>query len=171
MASTCTYRIPHVSSTLVSRMRATTVGRWSPGIRTHKSTALGCLGLIFLYSESLRRNHVLDGSETASAYLRRKGGSKHRSRSAGNKLVSMSFRGRGGGRGSFGGGRGGRGGRGGGRFQRDEGPPAEVIEAGEFRHECEGEAVVRLTNEKVCISESLGACQPLDKHLTASLHH
>ena len=43
----------------------------------------------------------------------------------------MSFRGRGGGRGGFGGGRGGRGGRGGGRgFQRDEGPPAEVVEAG-----------------------------------------
>lgn len=62
----------------------------------------------------------------------------------------MSFRGRGGGRGGFGGCRGGRGGRGGGRgFQRDEGPPAEVVEAGTFRHECEGEAVVVLTNEKV----------------------
>lgn len=62
----------------------------------------------------------------------------------------MSFRGRGGGRGSFSGGRGGRGGRGGGRgFQRDEGPPDEVVEAGKFRHECEGEMVITLTNEKV----------------------
>mmetsp|Transcript_6845 Transcript_6845/g.13939 ORF Transcript_6845/g.13939 Transcript_6845/m.13939 type:complete len:200 (-) Transcript_6845:161-760(-) len=52
----------------------------------------------------------------------------------------MSF-GRGRGRGGFGGGRGrGRGG-GGGRFQRDEGPPAEIIEAGQVAHDCEGELV------------------------------
>lgn len=58
----------------------------------------------------------------------------------------MSFRGRGAGRSP--GGRGG--GRfGGGRGYRDEGPPERVIEAGEFQHECEGEAIVKLTNEKV----------------------
>ena len=59
--------------------------------------------------------------------------------------------GRGGGRSSFGGGRGGGGGRGfgrgGGGF--DSGPPAEVIEAGNFEHSCEGEMVVKLTLEKV----------------------
>ena len=60
--------------------------------------------------------------------------------------------GRGGGRSSFGGG----GGRGGGRgFGRgggggfDAGPPAEVIEAGNFEHSCEGEMVVKLTLDKV----------------------
>lgn len=58
--------------------------------------------------------------------------------------------GRGGGRSSFGGGRGGGGrgfGRGGGGF--DSGPPAEVIEAGNFEHSCEGEMVVKLTLDKV----------------------
>jgi H/ACA ribonucleoprotein complex subunit 1 len=60
----------------------------------------------------------------------------------------MSFRGRGGGGRSFGGrGGGGRGGRGG---YRDEGPPETVVEAGEFVHACEGEAVCKLTNAKVC---------------------
>lgn len=54
---------------------------------------------------------------------------------------------RGGGRGGFGG-RGG-GGRGGGRGWQDYGPPESVIEAGSFTHPCEGEAVVKLTNEKV----------------------
>lgn len=48
-------------------------------------------------------------------------------------------RGRGGG-GDRGGGRGGRGGRGGG-FVRDEGPPAEIIEAGIVAHECESELI------------------------------
>ncbi|XP_044480327.1 putative H/ACA ribonucleoprotein complex subunit 1-like protein 1 [Mangifera indica] len=52
-------------------------------------------------------------------------------------------RGRGGGR--FGGGRGGRGG---GGF-RDEGPPAEVVEVSTFLHACEGDAVTKLTNEKI----------------------
>ncbi|KAL6005216.1 hypothetical protein ACLOJK_005778 [Asimina triloba] len=52
-------------------------------------------------------------------------------------------RGRGGGR--FGGGR--FGGRGGGF--RDEGPPAEVIEISTFLHACEGDAVTKLTNEKI----------------------
>ena len=48
--------------------------------------------------------------------------------------------GRGGGRGGFGGGRG----RGGGGFQaRDEGPPAEIIEAGNVVHDCESELVCR----------------------------
>jgi H/ACA ribonucleoprotein complex subunit 1 len=47
--------------------------------------------------------------------------------------------GRGGGRGRDGGG--GRGG--GGRFQRDEGPPSEVIEAGTVAHDCESELVCR----------------------------
>lgn len=51
--------------------------------------------------------------------------------------------GRGGGGGRFGGGRGGFGG------YRDEGPPAEVVEVSTFLHACEGEAVTRLTNEKV----------------------
>ena len=48
---------------------------------------------------------------------------------------------------SFRGGRGGRspGGRGGGRgrFQRDEGPPAEIVEAGQVAHDCGGELVCR----------------------------
>uniref|UniRef100_A0A7C8YEX2 H/ACA ribonucleoprotein complex subunit n=1 Tax=Opuntia streptacantha TaxID=393608 RepID=A0A7C8YEX2_OPUST len=57
-------------------------------------------------------------------------------------------RGGGGGRG-FGGGRGGRGGFGGRGAFRDEGPPAEVIEISTFVHACEGEAVTKLTNEKI----------------------
>ncbi len=61
--------------------------------------------------------------------------------------------GRGGDRGGFRGGRdGGRGrggfGRGGGGYQ-DQGPPEQVVEAGEFTHACEGEAVCKLTNAKV----------------------
>ncbi|KAH9620495.1 hypothetical protein KSS87_019061 [Heliosperma pusillum] len=66
-----------------------------------------------------------------------------------------SFRGRGGDRGGrgFGGGRGGGrgfGGRGGGGGGfRDEGPPSEVTEISTFVHACEGEAVTKLTNEKV----------------------
>ncbi|KAF6262306.1 Gar1/Naf1 RNA binding region-domain-containing protein [Scenedesmus sp. NREL 46B-D3] len=60
--------------------------------------------------------------------------------------------GRGGGRfggGRFGGG-GGRFGGGGGRGGwQDQGPPEEVVEAGSFSHPCEGEAVVKLTNEKI----------------------
>ncbi|XP_068650866.1 putative H/ACA ribonucleoprotein complex subunit 1-like protein 1 [Aristolochia californica] len=52
------------------------------------------------------------------------------------------------GRGDRGGGRGGRfGGRGGGF--RDEGPPTEVVEVSAFMHACEGDAVAKLTNEKV----------------------
>ncbi|XP_044500071.1 putative H/ACA ribonucleoprotein complex subunit 1-like protein 1 [Mangifera indica] len=51
--------------------------------------------------------------------------------------------GRGGGRGG-----GGRGGRGGGGF-RDEGPPTEVVEVSTFLHACEGDAVTKLTNEKI----------------------
>ncbi|KAG2562825.1 putative H/ACA ribonucleoprotein complex subunit 1-like protein 1 [Panicum virgatum] len=56
----------------------------------------------------------------------------------------------GGGGGRFGGG-GGRfgGGRGGGGGFRDEGPPAEVVEVSTFLHACEGDAVTKLTNEKV----------------------
>ncbi|KAL3911256.1 MAG: hypothetical protein SGILL_007350 [Bacillariaceae sp.] len=54
-------------------------------------------------------------------------------------------RGRGGGRGFGGRGRGG--GRG---FQRDEGPPAEIVEAGSVMHDCESELVCRWTlDEKV----------------------
>ncbi|CAN1246000.1 Putative H/ACA ribonucleoprotein complex subunit 1-like protein 1 [Linum grandiflorum] len=61
-------------------------------------------------------------------------------------------RGFGGGRG--GGGRGFGGGRGGGRFGggggfRDEGPPSEVVEVSKFVHACEGDAVTKLTNEKI----------------------
>jgi H/ACA ribonucleoprotein complex subunit 1 len=52
---------------------------------------------------------------------------------------SAGGRGGGGGRGRDGGGRGG----GGGRFQRDEGPPSEVIEAGTVAHDCESELVCR----------------------------
>ncbi|OMO98941.1 H/ACA ribonucleoprotein complex, subunit Gar1/Naf1 [Corchorus olitorius] len=48
--------------------------------------------------------------------------------------------GRGGGRGF--------GGRGGGGF-RDEGPPEEVVEISTFLHACEGDAVTKLTNEKI----------------------
>ncbi|KAK4392378.1 putative H/ACA ribonucleoprotein complex subunit-like protein 1 [Sesamum angolense] len=62
-------------------------------------------------------------------------------------------RGRGGGGfrgGRDGGGRGGRGGRGGGRFPpREEGPPSEVVEVSTFLHACEGDAVTKLTNEKI----------------------
>ncbi|XP_010909944.1 putative H/ACA ribonucleoprotein complex subunit 1-like protein 1 isoform X2 [Elaeis guineensis] len=58
------------------------------------------------------------------------------------------------------GGRGGRGGRFGRRFGgggggggrggfRDEGPPAEVVEVSSFLHSCEGDAVTKLTNEKI----------------------
>ncbi|KAK9290573.1 hypothetical protein L1049_008743 [Liquidambar formosana] len=57
------------------------------------------------------------------------------------------FRGRGdGGRGGRFGGRGAGGGRGG---FRDEGPPAEVVEISTFLHACEGDAVTKLTNEKI----------------------
>eukprot|EP00878_Enallax_costatus_P003995 GHUV01004218.1.p1 GENE.GHUV01004218.1~~GHUV01004218.1.p1 ORF type:complete len:215 (+),score=40.18 GHUV01004218.1:273-917(+) len=50
--------------------------------------------------------------------------------------------GRGGGRGGFG--------RGGGRGGwQDQGPPDSVVEAGNFSHPCEGEAVCKLTNEKI----------------------
>lgn len=62
----------------------------------------------------------------------------------------MSFRGggRGGGRG-FGRGGFGRGGGGRGFHREPEGPPEEVVEVGIFSHACEGEAVCKLTNEKV----------------------
>ncbi|KNA16700.1 hypothetical protein SOVF_086440 [Spinacia oleracea] len=49
----------------------------------------------------------------------------------------------GGGRGGFGRGGGGRGG------FRDEGPPSEVVEISTFVHACEGEAVTKLTHEKI----------------------
>ncbi|KAK2638201.1 hypothetical protein Ddye_025996 [Dipteronia dyeriana] len=61
--------------------------------------------------------------------------------------------GRFGGGGRGGGGRFGGGGRGGGRFGgggfRDEGPPSEVVEVSTFLHGCEGDAVTKLTNEKI----------------------
>ncbi|KAL2923224.1 putative H/ACA ribonucleoprotein complex subunit 1-like protein 1 [Bienertia sinuspersici] len=50
--------------------------------------------------------------------------------------------------GGFGGRGGGFGGRGGGGF-RDEGPPSEVVEISTFVHACEGEAVTKLTHEKI----------------------
>ncbi|KAL8167158.1 hypothetical protein V2J09_008657 [Rumex salicifolius] len=50
-----------------------------------------------------------------------------------------------GGRGGRGGGFGGRGGRG----SYDEGPPSEVVEISQFLHACEGEAITKLTNEKI----------------------
>jgi H/ACA ribonucleoprotein complex subunit 1 len=55
---------------------------------------------------------------------------------------------RGGGRGGFGG-RSFGGGRGGGGHGYDQGPPSEVVEAGEFQHPCEGEAVCKLSNTMV----------------------
>ncbi|XP_038973393.1 putative H/ACA ribonucleoprotein complex subunit 1-like protein 1 isoform X2 [Phoenix dactylifera] len=59
-------------------------------------------------------------------------------------------RGRDGGRGGrFGGRFGGRGGGGGRGGFRDEGPPPEVVEVSLFLHACEGDAVAKLTNEKV----------------------
>lgn len=69
----------------------------------------------------------------------------------------MSFRGRGGGgrggggRGRGGGGnfRGGRGRGGGGGWQRDEGPPEQVVEIGEFLHPSEDDLVCKCTNEKI----------------------
>ncbi|KAI3730242.1 hypothetical protein L1987_61411 [Smallanthus sonchifolius] len=58
------------------------------------------------------------------------------------------FRGGRDGGGRFGGGRGGGGGRfGGDRF--NEGPPEEVVEVSSFVHACEGDAVTKLTNEKI----------------------
>ena len=56
----------------------------------------------------------------------------------------MSGRGRGRGRFSPGGGRG-RGRSDGGRFQRDEGPPAEIVEAGQVAHDVESELLCRWT--------------------------
>ncbi|KZV53306.1 H/ACA ribonucleoprotein complex subunit 1-like protein 1 [Dorcoceras hygrometricum] len=62
---------------------------------------------------------------------------------------------RGGRRGGRDGGRSDRGGRFGGRFgggrgaPRDEGPPSEVVEVSTFVHACEGDAVTKLTNEKI----------------------
>ncbi|XP_061943966.1 putative H/ACA ribonucleoprotein complex subunit 1-like protein 1 [Populus nigra] len=62
---------------------------------------------------------------------------------------------RGGRDGGFRGGRGGRGGPGrggrgfGGGGFRDEGPPSEVVEVSSFLHACEGDAVTKLTNEKI----------------------
>ncbi|KAH6781206.1 H/ACA ribonucleoprotein complex [Perilla frutescens var. hirtella] len=54
----------------------------------------------------------------------------------------------GGGRGFRGGG--GRFGGGGGRYPpRDEGPPSEVVEVSTFLHACEGDAVTKLSNEKI----------------------
>nr|AAM61071.1 putative GAR1 protein [Arabidopsis thaliana] len=56
----------------------------------------------------------------------------------------------GGGGGRFGGG-GGRFGGGGGRFGgfRDEGPPSEVVDVATFVHACEGDAVTKLSQEKI----------------------
>ncbi|KAJ6697260.1 hypothetical protein OIU85_003612 [Salix viminalis] len=62
---------------------------------------------------------------------------------------------RGGRDGGFRGGRGGRGGSGrggrgfGGGGYRDEGPPSEVVEVSSFLHASEGDAVTKLTNEKI----------------------
>lgn len=86
---------------------------------------------------------------------------------------------RGGGRGGFRGGRGGDRGRGGGRGFGggrgggrggwvDYGPPDTVVEAGVFEHPCEGEAVCKLSNDKVrpleaCLqgySQELGGWEP-----------
>ena len=50
---------------------------------------------------------------------------------------------------------GGGGGFGRGRGGYDDGPPSEVVEAGIMEHTCEGEVVVKLTNEKVPTSSSI----------------
>ena len=76
---------------------------------------------------------------------------------------------RGGGR-SFGGGRGGGGrgfggGRGGGRGFQDYGPPSEVIEAGIFEHPCEGEAVCKLSIDKVAVCCLSHVSAPLNKFM------
>ncbi|KAJ4872705.1 H/ACA ribonucleoprotein complex subunit [Raphanus sativus] len=55
----------------------------------------------------------------------------------------------GGGRFGGGGGRGGGGRFGGGGGYRDEGPPSEVIEVATFVHACEGDAVTKLSQEKI----------------------
>ena len=70
---------------------------------------------------------------------------------------------RGGGRSFGGGGRGGGGrgfggGRGGGRGFQDYGPPSEVTEAGIFEHPCEGEAVCKLSIDKVSIFSQRQRC-------------
>ncbi|KAL3625482.1 hypothetical protein CASFOL_030936 [Castilleja foliolosa] len=60
------------------------------------------------------------------------------------------FRGGRDGGGRFGSRGGGRFGGGGGRFgPRDEGPPSEVVEISTFLHACEGDAVTKLTHEKI----------------------
>ncbi|KAF4368528.1 hypothetical protein F8388_018652 [Cannabis sativa] len=75
------------------------------------------------------------------------GGSFRGSRGGAPGRGGGGFRGgsRGGG-GRFGGGGGGFGGRGG---FRDEGPPEEVVEVATFLHACEGDAVTKLTQEKI----------------------
>ncbi|XP_065865403.1 putative H/ACA ribonucleoprotein complex subunit 1-like protein 1 [Euphorbia lathyris] len=59
------------------------------------------------------------------------------------------FRGRDGGRRGGGGRDRGGGRRGGFGGYRDEGPPSEVVEVSTFLHACEGDAVTKLTNEKI----------------------
>ena len=63
-----------------------------------------------------------------------------------------------GGGGRAGGGRGFGGGRGGGRGFQDYGPPSEVTEAGIFEHPCEGEAVCKLSIDKVSICNQRQRC-------------
>ncbi|EIE20563.1 Gar1-domain-containing protein [Coccomyxa subellipsoidea C-169] len=82
--------------------------------------------------------------------MQRGGGRSFGNRGGGFGNRGGGFGGRGGDRGRGGGGRFGGGGRGGGRGGwQDYGPPEEVVEAGVFLHPCEGEAVCKLTNEKV----------------------
>ena len=58
-----------------------------------------------------------------------------------------------------GGGKGGRGGgKGGGKgFGYSEGPPDSVVEMGVFEHACEGDLVVKSTNEKVHLEKGRAA--------------
>ena len=54
------------------------------------------------------------------------------------------------GKGGFGGrGFGGSGGKGKGKGRVEEGPPDSVVTMGEFQHPCEGDLIVKSTNEKV----------------------
>lgn len=83
---------------------------------------------------------------------------------------------RGGGRSFGGGGRGGRGfggGRGGGRGFQDYGPPSEVVEAGIFEHPCEGEAVCKLSIDKVavCYNNVIVATSKSATHMTVLSSH
>ncbi len=49
-------------------------------------------------------------------------------------------------------------------YRFPQGPPDQVVEAGNFEHACEGEAVCKLSNEKVCLPAPAAS-------VYATLHH